>query len=95
LALAYATDITKHGAPIKANDVISGLAGIGLAFLDRPLAQDGSLFIGAAAGIGDVLIERAKPEGAGLRWEMEEGNPRNLPNFSHGTAGIAYFLAKL
>lgn len=95
LALAYATDITKHGAPIKANDVISGLAGIGLAFLDRPLAQDGSLFIGAAAGIGDVLIERGKPEGAGLRWEMEEGNPRNLPNFSHGTAGVAFYLAKL
>lgn len=95
LPLAYATDISQKGGPIPANDVISGLAGIGLAFLEKPLTKEPVLFEGAAAGIGDVLNERAIPEGPGLRWAMEQGNERNLPNFSHGTAGVAFFLAKL
>jgi len=29
----------------------------------------------------------------GLRWAMDPKFPRLMPNFSHGTAGIAYFLA--
>lgn len=95
LPLVYATDVSEKGGPIPGNDVISGLAGIGLAFLDKPLAKEPELFEGAAAGIGDVLIERGIPDGAGLRWAMEQGNPRNLPNFSHGTAGVAFFLARL
>lgn len=95
LALAYATDLSTKGGPIKANDVVSGLAGIGLAFLEKSLASEGDLFEGVAAGIGDALLERAKTEPSGFRWAMEEGNSRNLPNFSHGTAGVAFFLARL
>ncbi len=32
---------------------------------------------------------------AGKTWPIATGGKRNMPNFSHGTAGVAYFLATL
>ena len=95
LAFLYASDIADKRETLKTNDVIAGLAGIGLAFLDKPLARDPKVHLGAACGIGDHLISRAQKDGGGLRWALEEGYARNMPNFSHGTAGVAFFLAKL
>lgn len=55
-----------------------------------------------ARRIGDYLLTVAKnptavsqPSGAHLAWEMSPGYTREMPNFSHGTAGLAYFLAQL
>lgn len=31
----------------------------------------------------------------GMKWAMHPDYPQNMPNFAHGTAGIAYFLATL
>ena len=76
-------------------DIISGSAGTGLFLLyaarefKRPeLAQ-------LATRAGTRLIELARKEGPGLKWAMAPTFPRLMPNFSHGTAGIAYFLAAL
>jgi hypothetical protein len=76
-------------------DIVSGSAGIGLALLAaRDLLGDESLAL--ARKTGDALLARAEPMGEGKRrWMMDESFPREMPNFSHGTAGVAYFLATL
>lgn len=79
----------------EVNDIIGGTAGTGLAllYLHRALGHDGALQAAEAAGAR--LLERAVETDTGLRWEMWPGYAREMPNFSHGTAGIAYFLATL
>ena len=79
----------------ESNDIVSGTAGTGLALLHlhRTLATDGALEAAEAAAAR--LIERAIEADTGLRWDMWPGYAREMPNFSHGTAGIAYFLATL
>ena len=47
-----------------------------------------------AARAADRLTEVGVAEHGGLRWSMDPKFPRRMPNFSHGTAGIAYFLAR-
>ncbi len=76
-------------------DIISGSAGIGLFLLyaGRELG-DPSLFE-LAEKAGRRLIELGKPEAGGLKWAMSPDFSRLMPNFSHGTAGVAYFLADL
>jgi lantibiotic modifying enzyme len=49
-----------------------------------------------ATQAGRRLVELAQQPAPGLRkWMMSPSYPRELPNFSHGTAGVAYFLATL
>ncbi|MFI5310668.1 MAG: lanthionine synthetase LanC family protein [Gemmatimonadales bacterium] len=76
-------------------DIIAGSAGIGLALLAaRELLGDEATAL--ARKTGDALLPRAEPMGEGKkRWMMDETFPREMPNFSHGTAGVAYFLATL
>ena len=80
---------------VESNDIVSGTAGTGLALLqlDRALGHQGALE--AAEGAGRRLLDRAIETPTGLRWDMWPGYAREMPNFSHGTAGIAYFLATL
>ena len=79
----------------ESNDIVSGTAGTGLALLHlhRVLGTAGALHAAEAAGAR--LLERAAEADTGLRWDMWPGYAREMPNFSHGTAGIAYFLATL
>lgn len=76
-------------------DVVAGSAGTGLFLLyaARELSEPGALTLAAAAG--RRLLELARVENAGLSLEMAPGFERVMPNFSHGTAGVAYFLASL
>jgi lantibiotic modifying enzyme len=89
----------KHtGKGVEWNDVtdiIGGSAGIGLFLLyaAREMQDDAARELAAQAG--DRLIELAKPEAGGLKWAMSPSFERLMPNFSHGTAGVAYFLASL
>lgn len=79
----------------ESTDIISGSAGIGLALLhfarvlQLPHARE------AAVGAGLHLLELGQPAEGGLTWLMTPTFKRNMPNFSHGTAGIGYFLARL
>jgi lantibiotic modifying enzyme len=95
--LADAAKTTSDGGVAwnDVTDIISGSAGTGLALLtQRDLLGDQALELARKAG--DHLIALAKPVADGQRkWMMDPTFPREMPNFSHGTAGVAYFLATL
>jgi lantibiotic modifying enzyme len=97
VALLHSRAIAR-GAGVEWNDttdVISGSAGIGLFLLyaadalDRPDART------LATRAGRRLLERGRDEAGGRKWPMDGTSAQLLPNFSHGTAGVAYFLATL
>ena len=78
-------------------DMTHGATGIGLGFL---YAAESGLLPEAqewARAAGDRLLEMAEAVPGGLQWQMVPVMPIdfNTPNFSHGTAGVAYFLARL
>ncbi|HSS48891.1 MAG TPA: lanthionine synthetase LanC family protein [Thermoanaerobaculia bacterium] len=79
----------------KYNDIIIGSSGTGLYLLDyaRTMNDPASRDLAAKAGLR--LIELGIPEGGGLKWREDPDFPRLMPNFSHGTSGVAYFLATL
>lgn len=76
-------------------DVIAGGAGIGLFLLRAARELDEPQALEVARRAGERLLELARGEPRGLSWAMDPDFPRRMPNFSHGTAGIAYFLARL
>ncbi len=82
-------------APDEVTDIVSGTAGAGLALLAMTHLV-GDRAVASARRAGDRLLAAALPvaEG-GRRWLMTPTATRELPNFSHGTAGVAYFLATL
>ena len=93
-AMARSVDDGAEWSPVT--DIISGTAGIGLSLLSsaRELGRPDALALAAAAGRRLVRQEMAAEGGA--KWAMTPASPTRLyPNFSHGTAGIAYFLATL
>ncbi|MCB9755988.1 MAG: hypothetical protein H6713_39205 [Myxococcales bacterium] len=75
------------------NDVLFGDAGttLLLAFLgdQRDDARARRLALAGARR----LASRAVPGERGVHWMFRRDKPFNLPNFSHGTAGVAYTLA--
>lgn len=76
--------------PSPINDLVMGNAGVVLtcAWLGGERA-DGLAALGA-----DALVSSAIPAPHGLSWKMYEGDrDRVMPNYSHGTAGIATALA--
>lgn len=79
----------------NSTDIISGTAGTGLFLLyaAREMGHKQSLELAERAG--RRLIEVAEPHETGLGWRVYPEYPRLMPNFSHGTAGVAYFLAAL
>lgn len=71
-------------------DVISGDAGVLV----------GLVTVGSAAAtrrtagvVADRLVAAAEASPDGPQWRMQPGYPILMPNFSHGTAGVAYALA--
>jgi lantibiotic modifying enzyme len=76
-------------------DIISGSAGTGLFLIYAFHETKDRAWLDLAARAGARLIELGRPENGGLKWAMDPEFPRLMPNFSHGTAGIAYFLARL
>jgi lantibiotic modifying enzyme len=76
-------------------DIIAGSAGTGLFLLYAAKELKDSELRNLAAAAGIQLIALGKAEAGGLKWAMNKDFPRLMPNFSHGTAGVAYFLATL
>jgi len=76
-------------------DVISGTAGVGLFLVETAKALDDSKALALAARAGKSLLGAAAEAPGGLDWKMQPMMPVVMPNFSHGTAGVAYFLATL
>jgi len=75
-------------------DVIGGNAGTGLFLLHASHSIEDPGVKDLARRAADRLIEIGIPEHGGLKWAMDPKFARLMPNFSHGTAGVAYFLAR-
>lgn len=75
--------------PDKILDIISGTAGV-ICYLSDEAPLE-------ATELGDRLLVLARSESNGLSWPIDAAGEysRVMPNFSHGTAGIAFALAKL
>ncbi len=77
-------------------DVLGGWAGIGLALLYAFERFGDAELRDAAIELGDSLLVAADSvRGGQLRWFRGAETPYDLPNFSHGTAGVGYFLSRL
>ena len=77
-------------------DIISGAAGTGLWLLwaERELGAANTLELARQAGW--ALMDDAQSVAPGqLRWKVNATIAREYPNFSHGTAGVSFFLARL
>jgi lantibiotic modifying enzyme len=101
-ALSAVRALEQRAAPVgkgvqwnNTTDIIAGGAGIGLFLLyaDEMLQAPGARALAIKAG--DHLIDLGEPSKGGARWAMNPGVQRQMPNFSHGTAGIAYYFASL
>ena len=77
------------GTEAPLNDLVGGTAGIVLAAVWAGGEEAPTI---ATAG-GEALLEAADRTEAGLDWPMVRGWPGRMPNYSHGTAGIATALA--
>ncbi|KYK31995.1 MAG: hypothetical protein AYK22_00095 [Thermoplasmatales archaeon SG8-52-3] len=83
----YATDYCT--------DIIYGAAGIGLFLLQMYDLTNNIEYLNYSRYAGNWLINQAKPSGSGYKWEVSNNCPYIYTGFSHGAAGIGYFLAKL
>jgi lantibiotic modifying enzyme len=86
----------KAGAGVEwpgGMDIIGGGAGIGLFLLDAARELKDPSAVDTAVQAAKRLVELGKPENGGLKWMLTA--ERNMPNFSHGTAGITYFLTSV
>jgi lantibiotic modifying enzyme len=76
-------------------DIISGSAGTGLYLLRASRTLGDGAARETAIRAGRRLVGREFRTGDTSFWMVSSSFPRNMPNFSHGTAGVAYFLASL
>src|SRR3569833_597818 len=81
--------------PSATNDIISGTAGIGLLLLWADHMMDGAPSRALALAAGRQLLGAGTPDKGGTKWPVGPGVTNLYPNFSHGTARVAYFLATL
>jgi lantibiotic modifying enzyme len=77
------------------NDIMSGSAGIGLALLVLGKQLHRSELVDLAVRAGTDLLGNSKISSQGRYWLHQLDAKKEYPNFSHGTAGVGYFLLKL
>ncbi len=76
-------------------DIISGTAGTGLFLIYAYQETEDPMLLNLAELAGKRLVELGETVKNGMKWAMDPNYPRYMPNFSHGTAGISYFMASL
>jgi hypothetical protein len=91
--MALAVDDGVEWTPY--NDVLFGSAGAGLFLLEVARRWDHAASLDLAQRIGATLLARAEPSDSGATWRFRRDREIYLPNFSHGAAGIGFFLARL
>lgn len=89
----------RHGDPgvswNESFDLFSGTAGIGLALTQLARQTGRNELLELAKAAGDRLVAAARQSREGSYWTYSSTCSTHYPNFSHGTAGIGYFLAEL
>ncbi len=79
-----------------ATDIISGAAGTGIFLLNLHRATGDKKHLAAAQRAGDYLLAHAVRKGGQASWPIAPGkNKAVYLGFSHGAAGIGYFLLHL
>jgi lantibiotic modifying enzyme len=76
-------------------DVISGSAGIVMALLRLAAVPGLEEASDLAVAAGGSLLARAEPAPGGVQWRESPAATVLMPNFAHGTAGVACSLAML
>lgn len=78
-------------------DVAEGAAGASLCWLYAHEQGVHPQSLAWAQQAGERLLEVAEPAEGGLRWQLMDDIPWpfDAPNFAHGTAGVAFFFARL
>jgi len=76
-------------------DVLTGTAGIGLALLHMFSTHGEESALHLSVRAGRRLLALARASDGGLTWQSLPHESHETPNFAHGTAGVAYFLATL
>lgn len=76
-------------------DIVYGAAGIGLFLHDVADEYNLPKADSLSWQIGVQLLEQMTREEDGLRWKMRPEMDIYMDNFSHGTAGVAYYLLNL
>jgi lantibiotic modifying enzyme len=88
----------RNGLGVEWNDstdIISGSAGIGLTLLALRDRTREVFLPDLVTQAADRLIERSQlVDPMSRTWLISPQTPRNYPNFSHGTAGVSFFLAR-
>jgi lantibiotic modifying enzyme len=78
------------------NDIISGNAGIGLFLLYAYRETKNFTYLEMAANTCNWLVASGQRVSSDQwKWRMGPGIEKTMPNFTHGTAGIAYFAAEV
>lgn len=77
------------------NDLLYGDAGTALFLAYAASAYGNADMRDQSLAGAHALVARAEREQDGLWWYFRRDRPFNLPNFSHGTAGVAYTLATI
>ena len=99
LAIGRLGASAKEGHPgvqwNDSNDLFSGSAGIGLALVHLVRGTGRKDLLELAKGAGERLLALARKSVYGDYWTSSTTHSTHYPNFSHGTAGIGYFLAEL
>ena len=75
-------------------DIVSGAAGIGFTLLWFGRTRGDEFAIETAIAAARHLETLGQPAEGGRKWPMTPSFARLMPNFSHGTAGVAAFLAR-
>jgi lantibiotic modifying enzyme len=91
LAVAQPRGIQWNGV----TDIVGGGAGTGLFLLYAGRLLDDPDAVTLAEKAGERLLDLGIAAEGGTKWFMDAAFPRLMPNFAHGTAGIAYFFADL
>lgn len=91
------SDITGFTGDREIYDASVGAAGAGMVYLyavEQGIYPQGLVL---ATQVGERLLEVAEPMKVGLQWRLMNDMPFDFsaPNFAHGGAGVAYFLARL
>ena len=77
------------------HDVLNGTAGIGLALLYTAREMEHAPSLALATKAGEALLRQGQRANGGRYWTIGSDIDFNVPNFSHGTGGVGYFLATL
>ena len=77
------------------NDILFGNTGTGLFLLYMYKETGDKLALDMAIRVAEGLNERAIKSQDSIYWYFNQQGNFNLPNFSHGAAGIGYFFASL